>query len=85
MTLTFKVKPGYRLNILSFSFYNCTTATNWTTNVTTGYKNWLMTINGLQVGADTMNRGFTMVSTGTRIVENPANGLMGTVTVVLDF
>ncbi|RYY45265.1 MAG: hypothetical protein EOO06_16790 [Chitinophagaceae bacterium] len=45
--------------------------------VTTGYKNWLMTINGLQVGADTMNRGFTMVSTGTRIVENPANGPMG--------
>ncbi|RYZ32697.1 MAG: RHS repeat-associated core domain-containing protein, partial [Sphingobacteriales bacterium] len=79
MTLTFKVKAGYRLNILSFSFYNRTTATNWGTGVTTGYKNWLMTINGLQVGADTMNRGFTMVSTGTRIVENPANGLMGTV------
>ncbi|RYY86873.1 MAG: hypothetical protein EOO15_13330 [Chitinophagaceae bacterium] len=85
MTLTFKVKAGYRLNILSFSFYNRTTATNWGTGVTTGYKNWLMTINGLQVGADTMNRGFTMVSTGTRIVENPANGLMGTVTVVLNF
>ncbi|RYY45267.1 MAG: hypothetical protein EOO06_16800, partial [Chitinophagaceae bacterium] len=85
MTLTFKVKAGYRLNILSFSFYNRTTATNWGTGVTTGYKNWLMTINGLQVGADTMNREFTMVSTGTRIVENPANGLMGTVTVVLNF
>ncbi|RYG52225.1 MAG: hypothetical protein EOO01_06965 [Chitinophagaceae bacterium] len=85
MTLTFKVKPGYRLNILSFSFYNRTTATDWTTNVTTCYKNWLMTINGLQVGADTMNRGFTMVSTGTCIVENPANGFMGTVTVVLNF
>ncbi|RYZ85919.1 MAG: hypothetical protein EOP04_14960 [Proteobacteria bacterium] len=81
MTLTFQVKPGYRLTLTSFSFYNRSTA-----DPSTGYKNWRMTINGTEVGADTLQRlSVPLLSTGTLPIAGPLSALTGTVTVVLYF
>ncbi|RYZ47227.1 MAG: hypothetical protein EOP49_21975, partial [Sphingobacteriales bacterium] len=81
MTLTFQVKPGYRLTLNSFSFYNRSTA-----DPSTGYKNWRMTINGTEVGADTLQRlSVPLLSTGTLAIAGPMSALTGTVTVVLYF
>ncbi|RYG59301.1 hypothetical protein EON64_20375, partial [archaeon] len=81
MTLTFQVKQGYRLTLSSFSFYNRSTA-----DPSTGYKNWRMTINGTEVGADTLQRqSVPLLSTGTLAIAGPMSALTGTVTVVLYF
>ncbi|RYY48372.1 MAG: hypothetical protein EOO06_10380 [Chitinophagaceae bacterium] len=81
MTLTYQVKPGYRLTITSFSFYNRSTQPPGT-----GYKNWRMTINGVEVGADTLQySSVPLLSTGTRTLSTAASALTGTVTVVLHF
>ena len=81
MTLTFQVKPGYRLTLSSFSFFN-----RATTPPGSGYKNWRMTINGTEVGADTLQyASVALLSTGTLPITVPMSALTGTVTVVLHF
>ncbi|TCZ64238.1 hypothetical protein E0486_18240 [Flaviaesturariibacter aridisoli] len=86
MTLTFQVKPGYRATITSFSFYNRSTAVDPLTDSTTGYRYWYMTINGVNVGGDTLNRySVPLLSTGTRMLENALSALTGTVTVTLHY
>ncbi|RYY48379.1 MAG: RHS repeat-associated core domain-containing protein [Chitinophagaceae bacterium] len=86
MTLTFQVKPGYRATITSFSFYNRSTAVDPLTDSTTGYRYWYMTINGVNVGGDTLNRySVPLLSTGTRVLDNALSALTGTVTVILHY
>ncbi|RYZ84654.1 MAG: hypothetical protein EOP04_17590, partial [Proteobacteria bacterium] len=81
MTLTFQVKPGYRATLSSFSFYNRST-----TPPASGYMNWRMTINGTEVGADTLQYSSTpLLSTGTLAIAGPMSALTGTITVVLHF
>ncbi|RYY48383.1 MAG: hypothetical protein EOO06_10435 [Chitinophagaceae bacterium] len=86
MSLTFQVKPGYRATITSFSFYNRSTAVDPLTDSTTGYRYWYMTINGVNVGGDTLNRySVPLLSTGTRVLDNALSALTGTVTVTLHY
>ncbi|RYY48376.1 MAG: hypothetical protein EOO06_10400 [Chitinophagaceae bacterium] len=86
MTLTFQIKPGYRATITSFSFYNRSTAVDPLTDSTTGYRYWYMTINGVNVGGDTLNRySVPLLSTGTRVLDNALSALTGTVTVTLHY
>ncbi|RYZ32952.1 MAG: hypothetical protein EOP49_36685, partial [Sphingobacteriales bacterium] len=81
MTLTFQVKPGYRATLSSFSFYN-----RATTPPASGYMNWRVTINGTEVGADTLQyQSVPLLSTGTLSIAGPMSALTGTVTVVLHF
>lgn len=73
-SLSFNVAPGYTCGISSYSF--------WRVRSGTGAQNWTLTVNGSTlIGAGTTPT--TGVNTGTVPVTNPANGLSGTVNVVL--
>ena len=73
-SLSFTVAPGYTCGISSYSF--------WRQRSGTGAQNWTLTVNGSTlIGAGTTPT--TGINTGTLAVTNPANGLSGTVNVVL--
>lgn len=73
-SLTYNVVSGFNCDITAFSF--------WSKRSNTGAQNWTLTVNG----ATTIGAGTTPtagISTGVLAVSNAANGLSGTVNVVL--
>lgn len=73
-SLSYTVAPGFLCDITKFSF--------WRQRSGTGAQNWTLTVNGVTtIGAGTTPTAG--ISTGTLLVSNPANGLSGTVNVVL--
>ena len=73
-SLSFNVASGFNCDITAFSF--------WRQRSTTGAQNWTLTVNGITtIGTGTVPTAGA--NTGTLAVSNPANGLSGTVNVVL--
>lgn len=73
-SLSFTVGSGFNCDITAFSF--------WRQRSTAGAQNWTLTVNGvITIGNGTVPTAG--ISTGTLLAANPANGLSGTVNVVL--